>query len=546
MVLFMVLPASASQQPFPVIRSRVDMRDPVAVANREANLASLAAVQDAWNKALAGGGPRYAERFRAAGKLLPRERLLHLLDREAPFLELCGLAGHEVQDHTTGASIIGGVGMVSGTECMITVSEATVKGGAVSELGVAKTRRLSEIAEQNQLPSINLVESAGADLPNQHKIFVPGGQGFRDLTRASKARRTTVCLVFGSSTAGGAYIPGMSDYTVMVRNQAQVYLAGPPLVKMATGEVTDHEALGGAEMHSRVSGVSDYLAEDEMDAIRLGREIVAHINRPAKTAPARAAVDPLYDPEDLLSIASADLRIPFDCREVIARVVDGSRFSEFKPLYGNTLICGWAHIHGYPVGILANNGILMPESANKGAQFIALCNQTNTPIVFLQNITGFMVGSQVEQAGIIKHGAKMINAVSNSTVPVVTIMMGASYGAGNYAMAGRAYQPRFLFTWPNHKIAVMGGKQMGGVLEIIKREAAEKKGEAVDEDQLTFLKFMIEKQIDDQSNALFATAHLWDDGIIDPRDTRDVIGLSLSAAHNAPVQGTMEWGVYRH
>lgn len=532
---------------YPVLPSRVDAEAGTYAENRAANLAAIAQIDAAMAKARAGGGPKYSARFAEQGKVLPRERVEHLLDRDSYFLELCPLAGHDVPDNSTGASIIGGVGVVSGVECMITASEATVKGGAVSELGVAKTRRLAEIAEQNRLVSVSLIESAGADLPNQHKIFVPGGQGFRDITRASRERRPTVCLVFGSSTAGGAYVPGMSDYVVMVRNQAQVYLAGPPLVKMATGEESDHETLGGAEMHSRVSGVSDYLAENDLDAIRLGREIVGHLNWTKRGPPPRADVEPpAYSSEELLGLVPSDLRIPYDAREVIARVVDGSRFSEFKPLYGSTLVCGWAHIHGYPVGILANNGILLPDSSNKGAQFIELCNQSNVPLVFLQNITGFMVGRKVEQEGIIKHGAKLINAVSNSTVPAITIMTGASYGAGNYAMSGRAYAPRFLFTWPNHRIAVMGGKQLAGVMEIIKREAADKRGEPVDEDQIKLLRMMIEHQIDEHSSALFATARLWDDGIIDPRDTRDVIGISLSVAHNERVEGTMSFGVFRH
>jgi acetyl-CoA carboxylase carboxyltransferase component len=390
-----------------------------------------------------------------------------------------------------------------------------------------------------------MIESAGADLPNQSKIFVPGGRGFRDLTRRSEAGIPTVCLVFGSSTAGGAYIPGMSDYVVMVEKQAQVYLAGPPLVKMATGEDSTHEELGGAEMHSRVSGVSDYLARDERDAIRLGREIVAHLGW--KSAAARGPVEaPRYDPEELLGIAYPDVKVPFDQREVIARIVDGSRFSEFKPLYGQTLVCGWAHIHGFPVGILGNNGILMSESAQKGAQFIELCNQRHIPLLFLQNITGFMVGRKYEQEGIIKHGAKLINAVSNSTVPAITVMTGASYGAGNYAMCGRAYAPRFLFTWPNHRIAVMGGKQLAGVLDIIQREAAAKRGETVDEQKLAFGKAMVEAQIEKESDPYFASARLWDDGIIDPRDTRTVVGIALSAACSTPFQGTTSWGVFRH
>jgi acetyl-CoA carboxylase carboxyltransferase component len=339
----------------------------------------------------------------------------------------------------------------------------------------------------------------------------------------------------------------MSDYTVMVKKQAQVYLAGPPLVKMATGEDTDHEELGGAEMHSRISGVSDYLAEDERDAIRLGRQILAQLQWRKQGEPKLSPVEaPLYDPDELLGVASADLRVPFEAREVIARLVDGSRFAEFKPLYGSSLVCGWAHLHGYPVGILANNGVLFTDSANKGAQFIQLCNQTDTPLLFLQNITGFMVGRKYEQEGIIKAGAKMINAVSNSTVPAITIMMGASYGAGNYAMCGRAYAPRFLFSWPNHRIAVMGGKQLAGVLDIIKRQAAAKKGESVDEDMLGGMKMMIEMQIEQESDPFFATARLWDDGIIDPRQTRDVVGLCLSASYTRPVQGTMAWGVFRH
>jgi acetyl-CoA carboxylase carboxyltransferase component len=410
-----------------------------------------------------------------------------------------------------------------------------------------KSGRLAEICEQNRLPGISCIESAGADLPKQDQIFVPGGAGFRHLTQRSENKIPTICLVFGSSTAGGAYMPGMSDYVVMVKEQAHVYLAGPPLVKMATGEEADHEELGGAEMHSTISGVSDYLAEDEMDAIRLGREIVAHLEweKRGKVRP-RPVEAPLHDSEELLGIASSDIRVPFDQREVIARIVDGSRFSEFKPLYGKTMLCGWAHIHGFPIGIIANNGTIFSDSANKAAQFIQLCNSSNVPLVFLQNTTGFMVGKQYEQNGIIKHGAKMINAVSNSTVPAITIMTGSSYGAGNYAMMGRSYRPRFLFTWPNHKIAVMGGKQLAGVLDIIQRDAARKKGIEVDEKMLEVAKMMTEKQIEDQSTAFYATARLWDDGIIDPRDTRTTIAICLSAAYNAPVEGTTSWGVFRH
>ena len=533
--------------PYPVLRSRIDARSELFTQNRAANLASVERLEKELAKSREGGGEKYNARHREAGKLLPRERVEMLLDRDSHFLEIAPLAGLNVGGHAPGASVVGGVGVVSGVECMITASEATVKGGAMSEYSVIKSGRLSDLAEQNGLPSISLIESAGADLPNQSKIFVPGGRGFRDLTRRSEARTPTVCLVFGSSTAGGAYIPGMSDYVVMVKKQAQVYLGGPPLVKMATGEETTHEELGGAEMHSRVSGVSDYLAEDELDAIRLGREIMAHLNwKKQGPPPARVVEEPLYPSEDLLGIASADVRIPFDMREVIARLADGSRFSEFKPLYGPELVCGWAHIHGYPVGILANNGILFTACANKGAQFIQLCNQSDIPILYLQNIVGFMVGKRYEEEGIIKAGAKMINAVSNSTVPSITIMMGASYGAGNYAMAGRAYAPRFLFSWPNHRIAVMGGKQLAGVLDIIQREAAAKKGQPVNEEILSGMKQMIEAQVDGESDPYFATARVWDDGIIDPRHTRDVLGICLSACHVKEVRGTTSWGVFRH
>src|SRR4051812_43168962 len=431
------------EQPYPVIATKIDPRSPEYRANHETNTTAIEKLKKALVEATLGGGDKYVSRHKAAGKLLPRERVELLLDRDSYFLELCPLAGKDVPGHAAGASIVGGIGKVSGVECLITASESTVKGGAMSEMSAWKSGRLSDIAEHNRLPSISMIESAGADLPNQSKIFVPGGRGFRDLTRRSEQKIPTICLVFGSSTAGGAYIPGMSDYVVMVEKQAQVYLAGPPLVKMAIGEDTNHEELGGAEMHSKISGVSDYLARDERDAIRLGRENVAHLDWKKGAAPTPREIEPpRYSAEELLGIVSPDIKVPFDSREVIARIVDGSRFSEFKPLYGSTLICGWAHLHGMPIGILANNGILFSESAQKGAQFIQLCNQADVPLLFLQNITGFMVGQKYEQEGIIKHGAKLINAVSNSTVPAITIMTGASYGAGNYAMCGRAYAPR--------------------------------------------------------------------------------------------------------
>ena len=535
------------EQPYPVIATRVDPRSPEYRANHVANSAAVETLRAALAEATVGGGEKYTARHKAAGKLTPRERIELLLDRDSYFLELAPLAGKDVPGHTTGAGFIAGIGRVSGVECVITANDSTVKGGAISEMTAWKSGRCNDIAEQNRLPTISLIESAGADLPNQSKIFVPGGRGFRDLTRRSEGRIPSICLVFGSSTAGGAYIPGMSDYVVMVEKQAQVYLAGPPLVKMAIGEDTTHEELGGAEMHARVSGVADYLARDEREAIRIGREIVAHLEWKKGAAPRpREVLPPRYAADELLGIASPDVKVPFDPREVIARIVDDSRFSEFKPLFGPTLVCGWAHLHGFPVGILANNGVLRSESSQKGAQFIALCNQADVPLLFLQNITGFMVGKQVEQEGIIKHGAKLINAVSNSTVPAITIMTGASYGAGNYAMCGRAYSPRFLFTWPNHRIAVMGGKQLAGVLDIIQREAAAKRGEAVDEQKLGVMKAMTESMIEKESDPYFATARLWDDGIIDPRDTRTIVAIALSAAYSAPFSGTTSWGVYRH
>src|SRR5437016_3959822 len=494
-----------------------------------------------------GGGEKYVKRHTERGKLLPRDRVEMLLDEGSYFLEIAPLAGYGMENEFPGAGSVGGVGLVCGRECVITANEATAKGGATSEAGSWKGARLADIAHINHLPGTRRVDSAAADLPVKAKIFVAGGRGFREITRRSKQRTPTISVVFGSSTAGGAYLPGMSDYVVMVKKQAQVFLAGPPLVKMATGEVSDEESLGGAEMHSRISGLSDYLAEDERDAIRIAREIVSHFNLKKPDLPRMAAVmEPAYDPEELLGIASADVRVPFEIRDVIARIVDGSEFAEFKPEYGPTLVTGFAYIHGFPVGILGNNGVLMSESAGKGAQFIELCNQQDIPLVFLQNITGFMVGKTYEEQGIIRNGAKLINAVSNSTVPAITIMIGGSYGAGNYAMCGRAYEPRFLFTWPNHRIAVMGPQQLSGVMDIIKREALIKARQPVDEGKLTAARVALEEQIQRESDCYFATARLWDDGIIDPRDTRTVLAISLSAAYNRPVQGTMKWGVFRH
>jgi acetyl-CoA carboxylase carboxyltransferase component len=529
------------------IRSVVDKNSDAYRANYTAMSGAVDRLRAELVRSTLGGGEAYVNRHIARGKLLPRERVELLLDEGSYFLEIAPLAGTGMNAEFVGAGVVGGIGLVSGRECLIVANESTVKGGAVSEIGQVKNRRLSDISTENHLPCIFLVESAGADLPIQHKIFVPGGRGFREITRRSKLRIPSVAVVFGNSTAGGAYLPGMSDYVVMVKGQAKVFLGGPPLVKMATGEVVDEEVLGGAEMHSRVSGLSDYLAEDEYEGLQLAREIIGHLQPEETSNVARRRFDePAYAADELLGIASADIRVPFEVREVIARIVDGSRFEEFKARYGATLVAGFAELHGRTVGILGNNGVLISEAADKGAQFIQLCNQQNIPIIFLQNITGFMVGRAYEERGIIRSGAKLINAVSNSTVPAITIMIGGSYGAGNYAMCGRAYDPRFLFTWPNHRIAVMGAQQLSGVMEIIKREAAARSGQPVDEAQLALMKKGLEDQITAESDPYFATARLWDDGIIDPRDTRHILAIALSAACRQPVRGTMEWGVFRH
>jgi acetyl-CoA carboxylase carboxyltransferase component len=528
-----------------VLPTRVDTRSETYAANRAGFLEQIGLLNEQLALARQGGGEKYVKRHEQRGKLMARERIELLLDRDSPFLEIAALAAWGTE-FGLGASVVCGIGVVSGVECVISANDPTMKGGSLNPYGVRKTGRSMEICAQNRLPLINLTESGGADLPYQSEIFVPGGRGFRELTRRSAERIPTLCLVFGSSTAGGAYVPGMSDYVVMVKERAKVFLGGPPLVKMAIGEENDEEQLGGAEMHSRISGVSDYLAADERDAIRIGREIMAQLNwRKLGASKMLPVEEPLHDPDELLGIASMDVRQPFDVREVIGRIVDGSRFHEFKASYGSTLVTGYAHLHGYPVGIVANNGVIFSESAEKGAQFIQLCNQSDTPILFLQNITGFMVGRRYEEGGIIKNGAKLINAVSNSTVPHITLMIGASYGAGNYGMSGRAYDPRFVFSWPNHRIAVMGPEQLAGVLSIVRRQAAERTGQPFDEDADQKLRQLVSQQIEKESYAFFATARIWDDGIIDPRDSRTVLGIALSAAHSGPVQGTSQYGVFR-
>jgi acetyl-CoA carboxylase carboxyltransferase component len=516
-----------------VLSTRVDPRSSEFRANRDAMQALLDAVLDEQQRTITAGGQRYIDRHRERGKLLVRERIELLVDRDTPLLELSPLAAWGTGD-PVGAGMVCAVGIVNGVECVLNGTDMTVRAGAMNPSSVAKNLRSMEIAARNRMPFITLTESAGADLPRQADIFVPGGASFKNITRLSAAGVPTISLVFGPSTAGGAYTPGMSDYTVFVQGQAQVFLGGPPLVKMAIDEDADEEELGGADMHSRVSGLSDYLAVDDLDAIRIGRRIVGHLNwRKLGPGPSLPADPPVHDPDELLGVASADVRVPFDTREIIARVVDGSRFEEFKALYGSQLVCGWASICGFPVGILANNGILFSEESQKGAQFIQLCNRTDTPLLFVQNITGFMVGTRYERAGIIKDGAKLINAVSNSTVPHLTLMVGASYGAGNYGMSGRAYDPRFVFTWPNHRIAVMGPKQLAGVMNIITRGR--------DPDAVAAL----EAQVEHESTALYATGRLWDDGIIDPRSSRTVLGMALSCVHNNVVEGAAGFGVFR-
>ncbi|MEU1541470.1 carboxyl transferase domain-containing protein [Actinacidiphila glaucinigra] len=510
-------------------------------------LERLAELEAEHGKALAGGGPKYVDRHRARGKLTARERVELLLDQDSPFLELSPLAAWG-SDYPVGASLVTGIGVIEGTECVITANDPTVRGGASNPWTLKKALRANEIALTNRLPLVNLVESGGADLPSQKEIFIPGGALFRDLTRLSAADIPTVAVVFGNSTAGGAYVPGMSDHVIMVKERSKVFLGGPPLVKMATGEESDDESLGGADMHARVSGLADYFALDEPDALRTARRVVARLNwRKQGPAPAAGYDPPRYDEDELLDIVPADLKTPFDPRDVIARVVDGSEFDEFKPLYGPSLATGWARVHGYPVGILANaQGVLFSAESQKAAQFIQLANQRDIPLLFLHNTTGYMVGREYEQGGIIKHGAMMINAVSNSRVPHISVLMGASYGAGHYGMCGRAYDPRFLFAWPGAKSAVMGPAQLAGVLTIVARQSAAARGLPFDEEAAAGLRAMVEQQIESESLPMFLSGRLYDDGVIDPRDTRTVLGVCLSAVHSAPVEGARGgFGVFR-
>ena len=529
-----------------VLTSLLDTSSETYVANRKVQLELVAALDEQLELAVAGGGERYTQRHRERGKLPVRERLALLLDPDSPFLELSAVAAWGT-DFTVGASVLTGIGVVSGVECLVIGHDPTVRGGAMNPYSLRKTLRALEIARTNRLPVINLVESGGADLPTQADLFVPAGRIFHELTELSSMAIPTIALVFGNSTAGGAYVPGMCDYAVLVDRQAKVFLGGPPLVKMATGETADDESLGGAEMHSRVSGLSDYFAADERDAIRLGREIVSRFHwHKLGPPPSPHAPEPRYDPEEILGIVPPDPKVPFDPREVLARTVDGSEFDEYKPLYGTSLVTGWASIHGYPVGILANHrGVLFSEEAKKASEFILLANQTDTPLVFLQNTTGYMVGTDYEQGGIIKDGAKMINAVTNSAVPHLTINMASSFGAGNYGMSGRAYDPRLMFAWPGAKLAVMGAAQLAGVMSIVGRASATSQGKPFDEEADAARTRAIEDQIEAESHSFYVSGRLYDDGIVDPRDTRTVLGMSLSAVHSTTVAGRRGFGVFR-
>lgn len=496
-----------------------------------------------------GGGEQARERHRKHGKLLPRERLQHLIDPGSPFLELSQLAGYQVYDDPLpAAGIITGLGKIANQDCLIAINDATVKGGAYFPLTVKKHLRAQEIALANHLPCIYIVDSGGAFLPLQDQVFPDRdhfGRIFFNQANLSAKNIPQIAVVMGSCTAGGAYVPAMADVAIMVRNQSTIFLAGPPLVKAATGEIIDAEALGGADVHCRQSGVADYYADNDAHALSLARDAVTYLNRPKPHYSQRiTSREPLYDPKELYGIIPADPRKPVDCRDIIARIVDGSEFDEFKALYGTSLVCGFAHLYGYPIGIIGNNGILFGESALKGAHFIQLCTQRQIPLVFLQNITGFMVGSKYEAAGIAKHGAKMVTAVACATVPKFTVIVGGSFGAGNYAMCGRAYDPRFLWSWPNARISVMGGEQAAAVLSDIHRDKLAKQHKTWSKEEENVFKDSLRQRYDTQGDPYYASARLWDDGVIAPEDTRKILGLSLSATLNAPIS-TTQFGVFR-
>ncbi|WP_077964017.1 carboxyl transferase domain-containing protein [Ensifer adhaerens] len=532
-----------------VLKSHISPSSDAFKANQAAMAEAIATVEEAVKVAAAGGGDAARERHVSRGKLLPRDRVANLIDPATPFLEVGTTAAHGLYNgDAPAAGLITGIGRVSGRECMIVCNDPTVKGGTYYPLTVKKHLRAQEIAAENQLPCIYLVDSGGANLPNQDEVFPDRdhfGRIFYNQANMSAAGIPQIAVVMGSCTAGGAYVPAMSDETIIVEGQGTIFLAGPPLVRAATGEVVSAEDLGGADVHTRLSGVADHLARDDAHALALARRAVAALNRHKPLSVELATPEPpLYDPHEIAGIVPSDLRTPYDIREVIARTVDGSRFDEFKARYGTTLVCGFAHVHGIPVGIIANNGVLFSESALKGAHFVELCAQRKIPLVFLQNITGFMVGRKYETEGIAKHGAKLVTAVATARVPKVTMLVGGSFGAGNYGMCGRAFSPRFLWTWPNSRISVMGGEQAAGVLTTVRSEALKRAGSPWSEEEEARFRQPILDLFERQSHPLYASARLWDDGVVDPRKTRDVLGLSLSAALNAPIEDT-RFGLFR-
>jgi geranyl-CoA carboxylase beta subunit len=517
----------------PVLESRIEREGEAFAANRASMQARLDEVRALERLVLAESESKRA-RFERRGQLLPRERVARLLDRGSDFLELSTLAGLGMHDDDGRRSVLGGgsivgVGQVAGKRCVISANDSALKGGTISPMGLRKALRAQEIARDNRLPLIYLVESGGANLLYQSEIFIEGGRSFANQARLSAAGIPQLSVVHGSSTAGGAYLPGLSDYVILVRGRSSVFLAGPPLVKAAIGEDCDEESLGGAETHATLTGLGEYLCEDDADAIATARELFDKLNWDLAGDLASAA-EPRFASDELLGIVPADERQPFDMREVIARIVDGSDFFEFKAGYGSETVCGHARVHGHAVGILGNNGPIQPNGSSKAGQFIQLCDQSATPLVFLQNTTGYMVGSTAERNGAIKHGAKMIQAVANARVPKFTFVIGGSYGAGNYGMCGRGFDPRFIFAWPSARTAVMGGAQAAAVMEIVTRDKLARGGQTVDDDALKAMSVALQQRLEQESTALFGTARLWDDGIIDPRDTRRVLGLCLAIA----------------
>ena len=529
------------------IGTQINPKDSSFLENKKKMLESINMLESYLEESKSHGTEKSVKRARSRKKMLARERIEYLLDKDSPFLELLPLSGLKNDSgFGPGGTNITGIGLVSNKLCMIQSNVGTKKGGSVDYATSYKSLRIGEIIEKNKLPTINLVESGGVNLPDQDKIFINAGKNFKQITQRSKLGLSTISLVFGNATAGGAYVPGMSDYTILQKNAAKVFLAGPPLVKMATNEISSDEELGGAEMHSKISGVSDYIAENEIDGIRIVREIVEYLDSgKPHLIPDDNFISPKFSADELLGIIPFNPKTPFDIRELIARIIDNSDFSEFKKEYGKTMVTGWAKIHGYPLAIIANNGVMFSESANKATQFIQLSNKNNVPILFINNTTGFMVGKKYEEGGIIKSGAKLINAVSNSEVPHLTLMVGSSYGAGNYGMNGRSYDPRFLFTYPNAKSGVMGSEQLAGVMEIIKVQSAKSYGKKINIKELEKEKEELIKKMSEKETAWFSTSEMWDDGIIDPRQTRNYIGFSLAVVYNQPIKGTLNYGVFR-